>query len=56
MLFRYISSDTIVYSLTEIFHPDLQQLRFFAVFHAVRILCVSQLPVLVPEIRISNSK
>ena len=46
----------IVYTLTEIFHSDLQQVRIFSVFHAVNFLRVSQLPVPVPELGINNAK
>ena len=49
MLLRGISFDMIIYTLTEI-----QIVRH--VFHAVSFRRVSQLPVPVPELGISNSK
>ena len=45
-----------VYSLTEIFHSGLQQVRIFTGFHDAKFLRVSQLPVPVPELGINNAK
>ena len=56
MLSRDIRFYMIVYTLTEIFHSDLQQIRIFTGFHAVSFLRVSQLSVAVPELGINNSK
>ena len=56
MIFRDIGFDMIVYTLTEIFYSDLQQVRIITVFSAVRFLYVSQLPVPVRLLRISNPK
>ena len=56
MLFMDISFDMIVYTLIEIFHSDLQQIRMFTVFHAFSFLRMSQVPVPVQELGIRNSK
>ena len=56
MLVTNIGFDMIVYTLTEIFHSDLQQVRIITVYNAVSFLGVSQLPVPVRLLRISNSK
>ena len=53
---REISFYMIVYTLTEIVHFDLQQIRIFTGFHAVNFLRVLQLPVPVPELGINNAK
>ena len=45
-----------VYTLTDVFHSVLQQIRIFTIFHAVSFLRVSQLPVPVPELGLHNSK
>ena len=51
-----ISFDMIVYTLTERFHSDLQQIRILNVFHTVRFLIMSKLPVRVQNLGICNSK
>ena len=56
MPFTNIGLDMIVYTTTEIFHSDLQQIVIITVFYAVNFLRVSQLPVPVPLLGISNSK
>ena len=56
MLSRDISFYMIVYTLTLIFHSDFNRSDFFTVFHVFSFLRVSQVPVLVPELGINNSK
>ena len=56
MLFRDISFDIIICTSKEILHAHLQQIKFFAVFHVVSFLPMSQLQGPVPELRISSSK
>ena len=51
MIFRHIGFDMIVYTLTEIFYSDFQQIRIITVFNAVS---VSQFPVPVRLFRFSN--
>ena len=46
----------ILYTLRDIFDSDLQQTRRITVLNAVSFLCMSQLQVPVPLLRISNSK
>ena len=55
MLFRDIGFDMIICTLAEISHLDLQQIRIISVFNAVSFLPVSQLPVPVLLLRISNT-
>ena len=45
MLFMGIGFDMIVYTLTEIFHSDLQQISIFTVFRAFIFLRMSHAPV-----------
>ena len=56
MSFRDVGVDMTVYTLTEKIHADIQEIRIPTVFHAISFLHVSQLPVPVQKLEISNSK